>query len=463
MKKVLLLNPPANKTYIRDYFCSKTSKTNYTYEPTDLLLLSGILGDDFEITVIDAIGEKLSLKESVERVLTGNFDVVIFLTGSVSFKEDLEFIERVAYWSGSKILGIGDVLMENGEKLLKQFSFIDAIILDFTTRDVLDYLNGKEPKHNIIYRKGNEIINTGLFPIRGKEFSVPLPRHELFPLNKYRFPFARKHPIALIQGDYGCPFKCKFCIQNKVGFKWRKTEDIVNELIFVRDLGVKELYFNNATFGANKKETIKLLKEMIRLNFGFSWFCYSRVDVIDEELLKLMKVAGNHTIMFGIESGNQKILDKYCKGITIKQIRETFDLCKKYKIRQAATFMLGFPNESIESINGTVNFALELDCDFVAFNVPIPRMLTELRQEAIENKLIDSDFVEFNQTGTGTIMRTNNFSVEELKRIREKAMKRFYFRRKFLIKRLKGIRSLQELKQELNDGFCILKESLLGD
>lgn len=95
MKKVLLLNPPGKELYIRDYYCSKVSKVHYIYHPVDLLILSGILSKKYKLSVLDAMALKLSQEETLRKISTIDFDVLIFLTGSVSFKEDFPLIKKI--------------------------------------------------------------------------------------------------------------------------------------------------------------------------------------------------------------------------------------------------------------------------------------------------------------------------------------------------------------------------------
>ena len=171
--------------------------------------------------------------------------------------------------------------------------------------------------------------------------------------------------------DFGCAFNCSFCpirIDN-LGFKVRSVDEIIKELKYLKSLGIKELYFRDQTFGANKKRAIELCNKMVEENLTFSWHCFSRVDVINEELVDAMKTSGCHTIIFGIESVNEKTLQDVQKRINAEKIKNTLSLCKKKKIRCAATFIIGLPGETAEDIMRTVDFAIDIDCTFASFNL----------------------------------------------------------------------------------------------
>ena len=131
-----------------------------------------------------------------------------------------------------------------------------------------------------------------------------MPRHEYFPLKEYKYAFSRDFPTAHLMTDFGCAFNCSFCpirIDN-LGFKIRPVNEIIEELKYLKSIGIKELYFRDQTFGANKKRAIELCNKMIEEGLKFSWHCFSRVDVINEDLIDAMRSSGCHTIIFGMKA-----------------------------------------------------------------------------------------------------------------------------------------------------------------
>jgi radical SAM superfamily enzyme YgiQ (UPF0313 family) len=449
LKRIVLLNPPGDRIYLRDYYCSKVSKANYINQPTDLLIQSGIL-KDYELTVIDCIADRIGIDECMQKISEIDPYAIIFISGAVSFNEDIAFLRRVAKKTSALLIGSGDVFMEMGDNILKKYSFIDCCILDFTTKDILNYLDGRDAD-NMIYRKGGKII---IGPKVSKEFDIPIPRHDLFRSRNYAFPFVRKEPFTTVLISYGCPFKCQFCVMGRLNYKIRSNDAIIEELKYIKKLGIDEIYFNDQTFGVNKKIANSLLRRMIPLKL--SWTCYWRVDLTDEKTLVLMKKAGCHTIMYGVESGNQDVLDRNSKGITKQQIISAFKLCRKHGIRTAATFILGLPGDNKESCEETIRFALEIRCDYASFNTPVPRMGTELRRLAIKQGLVNAEKYVMDQSGNYVIMGNENMTAAEIKKARDEAIRRFYFRPSYILKRLFGIRNFVELKNHLKNGFIVL-------
>lgn len=456
-KKILLLNPPGKKLYIRDYYCSKVSKSSYLFHPVDLLMLSGRLAEKYDIEVIDAIADRLDVEKCLEMIEDISPDAVVSLIGAVSFEEDTSFLKKLADGS-HKVIVTGDVSLENTVPWLKRYPFIDAVLLDFSSDEIVSYIEGEFGEFNTLaYRDGEDIIGIKTVRAKNEEFNLPIPRHELFSSKNYRFPFVRHKEFATLLTDYGCPFKCSFCVMSTLGYRYRNVENVIEELKYLKKLGKKELFVIDQTFAINKKRTHLMCERMIEENLGFGWVCYSRVDLINDELLRLMKSAGCHTIMFGVESASEEILKKYQKGYTKPQIKEAFELCQKYKVRTVATFILGLPDETMETANETVDFIKNINCDYVSFNVAVPRMNTSLRGEAIREGLIDEDFEVMDQTGSSIAMPTKHLTREEVYNLKKKAVKAFYLRPSYILGRLRKVRSFYELKEQVLEGLSMLR------
>jgi len=456
LKKVCLLNPPGEKPYLRDYYCSKISKARYILHPVDLVMLSGTLGQRYSVDVIDAIAERMKPNECYRKIMEINPDVVVFMTGAVSYSEDFSFLEKVKKsLPNTKFIGTGDILMDRGSETLKENSFLDAIILDFTTQDILKYLEGDSPA-NMIYRRGNDIINGGVKRGRGEEFVIPMPRHELFSNRLYSSPFARCFPLVTILTDYGCPYKCSFCIMPSIGFKYRSLKNVLEELEYVHSMGIRELYIDDQTFGVNFERTVSLCKEMIRRKFKFGWSCLSRADVLSEELLKVMKQAGCHTIIFGVESGSEETLKRYGKGMDIKKIQNIFNLCRRYCIMSVGTFMIGLPGEGISETLSTIELAKRLNCDYASFNVAVPRMATGLRKEAIKGNLIDEGLMPMDQSGNYATMSTDRLTGADILSLRKRAIREFYLRPQYLWYRLRHVKNYPHLLSQFKEGLRLV-------
>jgi len=458
---ILLLNPPGKRVYIRDYYCSKVSKSNYLFHPVDLLMLSGVLAGHYRLQVIDAIADRLSVDDCLNRIALLQPVAVISLVGSVSLDEDLPFLKQVAS-QGWRVLVTGDASRENPTQWLRAHPYIAAVIRDFTSRDILDYLAGRTSGPAIVTGEDGGAL-AGERPARpGREFRLA-PQHQLFTSQRYRFPFVRHHEFATVLTDYGCPYPCSFCVMATLAYRYRPTDDIIDELHQLKRLGTRELFFVNQTFAIDRAVTMELCQQMTSAGFGFGWVCFTRVDLVDAMLLEAMKRAGCHTIIFGVESASEEILRRYQKGYSKQQIRDAFRLAHRSGIRTVATFILGLPEESEETAGETIAFLKELECDFVSFNVAVPRAGTGMRQHAVASGLISPETRVMDQSGSSIAMPSLHLSRERIYELRNKAVRDFYLRPAYLWRRLIGIRSMYELGEQLYEGGVLLRDVLRGD
>ncbi|MCK5242313.1 radical SAM protein [bacterium] len=463
MSRVLLLNPPGSKNYIRDYFCSKLSKANYISPPIVLLMLSGILSGRHEVMVQDGIVEGLSVSESLIKIQAMAPEVIITLVGAASWEEDKVFLRQLKEQTPAYIIAVGDLLLEDTEKRLQEVPEIEAALLNFVTEDVLTLIEQREqqPIPNTVYRstQSGSFITGGLHRQRG-DYRIPTPRHELFPLPRYRFPFMLAHPMTAMLTDYGCPFGCTFCVIPNLGFGLRPIEDIIKEMQLLQKNRVREIFFLDQTFGVRRDRTLQLCEAMESNKFKFQWSCFSRADVLNHEMLDAMARVGCHTIIFGVESGSDATLEQYHKKMNLDLIRETLSNCRKAGIRVAATFMLGLPGETEAQARKTIQLALELPLDYAAFNVAVPRAATQLRKESIAQGLIDEHISTMDQSGIDGAISTQELSAQQILVLRKEALIRFYLRPGYLLRRLFTLRSWTDFVSQIADGWGVVMDAL---
>ncbi|MBF0528477.1 MAG: radical SAM protein [Deltaproteobacteria bacterium] len=451
--KVLLLSPPGRHQYVRDYYCSKIAKADYSYSPVDLLLLSGRFPQS---VFIDAIQQHLNVEACLNRIKQEAPQAIISLVASVSWPEDRSFLAKVkADLPSVPILATGDVLLEDGQRLLQQEKWLDAIILDFTNADAVKFLAGDfDHLEQMIFRTVDGRISTCIAPRRpGPITDLPQPRHELFLNQHYAYPFVRHRRFATVQTDYGCPFPCRFCVMGSLSHRVRPKEEVIKELRDLRQRGIREIYFNDQTFGGTKRRLTDLCQAFLDSNLSLGWCCWNRVDLVADQL-ELMKRAGCHTIMFGVDAGDEETLKLYRKGYTIDQVRRTFDRCRRLGIRTLGTFILGLPSQDGQAIKQVIDLALELDPDFVSFNVYVPRKGTSVRAELADD-LPDEETV-LDQSGAMVKVSKCGISPEELKTWRDQAVRSFYLRPGYVWRRLAGIRSFYDLEVLIRTAWSMI-------
>jgi radical SAM superfamily enzyme YgiQ (UPF0313 family) len=455
---VLLLNPPGDKLYIRDYYCSFSSKADYYWPPQDLLVLSGILAGDFRVDVLDAIIDKVPVEDCLARILKTPYRAVLFTTGTATMKADLALMERLkAVRPGIKIIASAGILKFIGRDFLDKHSFIDAALLDYTVPEVKTYIREgcRKPLPGLLCRCRGELVTSS--EKAAPSFEIPVPRHELFPFRKFRIPIARKSPFTVVVTSLGCPYHCGFCTAGAYGYRSRNIDNVIEELVYLARLGVKEILFQDPTLSINTNRVIDLCRKMIDGGLRFSWSCNADIKSLNEEKISWMKKAGCHTVSIGIESGDDAILQKYSKPISTDQVRETVGLLNKYKIAVLGYFILGLPGETKEMAEKTIRLARSLRIDVASFAIATPDIGTRLRQEAITRGWIPADLESFDSTEP-PLIASGDMTREEIWYLRRKAVRSFYLRPSFMLRTLGRLRSWNDVRNLVSNALSLLSK-----
>lgn len=210
--------------------------------------------------------------------------------------------------------------------------------------------------------------------------SLPFPAREKLDLKRYhpgRSQYLRL-PTTVMYTTRGCPFECTFCASHQVwgsSVRMMSAERIFQEVLYcLHKLGFRDFCFRDDTFTLSRSRVEQLCNLFIDNKLDVSWSCFSRVDTVDYELLRLMKKAGCFLVQYGIEAGTQKSLDAICKEISLQQAEDAILWSKKAGIETVAGFMFGIPGETVEDMKKTLAFAKKLSPLWAEFRRcdPIP-------------------------------------------------------------------------------------------
>lgn len=455
-KKILLLVPPADKLYIRDYYCSFSSKANYYWPPQDLIILSGALSDRFSVDVIDAMGLGLDRSDCLDLILSKDIDGIIFTTGSATLKHDIKFLESIVEKKPYlKVIASSAIFNFINKDLIRQFSFLDGLLLDFTNNDAVSFFEEDyDSIKNMVFRRGSDIIERKT--CLPSTFSVSLPRHELFLNKKCKIPFFKKSFILTIT-SIGCPYKCSFCCAGSIKHRLREVDNLLEEIEYVyTHLNVFNIFFADPILFSNKERIIKLC-ELIRARKmnKLKWACNVRADLLDEDLIKLMKKSGCRALLIGAESASEHILSKYNKIINPQTIYKAIKWCGQQGVSSLLYFILGLPGEDRASIEKTARFIKTLKCDFISIDFAMPDFGTELREIAIRDHLCPEENLLDGWDHSGSpYLSGSSIPREDLLRIRKNIYRDFYLRPGRIFRQLKNM-GISEL---VKNGMAILKE-----
>lgn len=156
----------------------------------------------------------------------------------------------------------GGFLLSEYSEILSKYNFVDGVLLDFTSDALVDILDGKTYIEDLAYREGYRIICNHS---ENKYISYPTPKHELFNLKQYRLPHGKRCLFSCIITNFGCPYKCGFCIAQNVKYKMRDSSEIIIELAYLKSLGIEEVFIKDFTFGVDKNSTIRLCEQIKKM------------------------------------------------------------------------------------------------------------------------------------------------------------------------------------------------------
>ena len=431
MAKITFIHPNANSE--TDFKGKKT-----IIPPEGLCLLAAIVREQgYEPNIIDAAALLLNNKEVIEILKNQQPDFIGLTSTTVNIYSTSKLADKIKeeFQNIPIILGGAHITIEP-QNTMKEFKSIDIGVIgeaEITIIELLETLTAKKSLKivkGIIYREDNKIIQNLPNKIIEDLDSLPIPAWELLPEIKkhYKQSVARaeRKPSMSIMTSRGCPGKCIFCVQNQKlrGYSTERLIFIVKYLI--EKYKIKSLEINDDNFVVFKKRLIQFCNKIIDEKIDITWSCMSRVNHVDEEILELMKKAGCRRIAYGIESGSQEILNFEKKGITIEQIKRAVNLTHKAGIKVTGYFILGHPLETKETINQTINLALELPFDDYLPSFMIPYPGSELYNIAEQYGTFKKDWKNMYQWNINFIPK--GFTEKELEEYFKTSLRRFYFR-----------------------------------
>ena len=424
----------------------------------------------FEVFYIDSVIQDFDLVKTLEEIEILNPDIIFIETATPTYNFDIEFVGKIKEKIPEvKILMAGSHVTMFPEKCIEE-SKVDVVIKgeqDMVTLNVASALrDGKSLNEikGICFRENKRIINSENAVLINDLDSLPFPDRNLIPHQWYAEGHVRNFPFTFVMAARGCPNKCAFCLWPNIFYnhrvRVRSSKNIVDELEWlIKEYGMKEVFFDDDTFNISKKRVMNICNEILNRDVKIIWSCSGRVDCVDEEMLRFMKKAGCKLICYGVESANEKTLEKTHKGINLEMARSAVKLTQKARIIVHVNLMVGFPWETREEMENTINFGLELNADTVQYSLVFPHPGSEMYDWALkENWFYDeakNNFSMFDMT-SGPVSKTE-VSREELMNIVSKAHARFFLRPGYIIKQLGQIRNYNDLKYTLRGAKSVLK------
>jgi hopanoid biosynthesis associated radical SAM protein HpnJ len=434
VKKTLFLNPPSFKGFdggAGARYPAKREITSYWY-PTWLAQPAALVP---ESRLVDAPAHHLTLEDILH--IAADYELIIIYTSTPSLLNDIQCIEEIKAQNPKVQLGlIGTHVTVLPTQTLQQAPMIDFVCrgeFDFTC---LELAQGKpyDQIKGLSYRAPHGSV--GRTPDR--EFledldvlpSVLQVYHRNLAIENY-FVGYLLHPYISFYTGRGCPAKCSFCLwpQTIGGHRYRvkSPKAVIRELEDGKALfpKVREWFFDDDTFTADPARAAEISRGLRRL--GLTWSCNARANV-DYETLRELRNNGLRLLVVGFESGNQEILNRARKGITLQRARQFMKNCHDLDIKVHGTFIIGLPIETRETIEESIRFAQELDPYTIQVSIAAPFQGTELYRQALQNGWIDNNVLVAESGIQTSALCYPNLSIDEIEEAVERMYRRFYFR-----------------------------------
>ncbi len=360
-----------------------------------------------------------------------------------------EAIDFVAIGEGEQILLELASLIENGKKTYKK----------------IDGLAFKD--------KGKVVVNKPRAPIENLD-GIPFPARHLLPLKNYRVNtegLDPNLPVTTVITSRGCPNYCIFCDSHTIfgrKFRFRSAENIVAEVEdVIKRYGITQFDFVDDTFTMDKTRVLSFCNLLESKGLKIKWICNARVNTVDLEILKRIKECGCVRVDFGVESGDQEVINNIRKGITLEQVTNAFRMSRSVGLKTMGFFMVGNPLDSKETIDKTLNFIGHLDVDYPTFSLSTPYPGTELFQMAKQKGFIrHENWEEYTTTRRDVqnlpVMRTEKLDYDNVLALYKYALKgliRMRFKKApitFVASELKKIHSFNDFTKIVKKGFRLI-------
>jgi anaerobic magnesium-protoporphyrin IX monomethyl ester cyclase len=435
--RVALVNPPYPPEAGQSVFL-----------PLGLGYLAAVLErEGYRVDILDCQTTKFNTQTLEDKLRSLNPDIVGVTSATVTYLPALDVLKtaKAAVPKALTLMGGPHVSILDKEALIDSGN-LDIVVRGEGEQTILelaqlvsdDNLQELNKVQGITYQKNVEIIHTLDRPFMTDIDALPYPAHKHFDTNRYKLFGVNYMPIITSRG---CPSACTFCLARKMCghvFRGRSPSKVVDELEWLRDeFGAGAYAFYDDTFTFDIKRAFAICDEMQSRNIDLPWDCRTRVDRVSKKLLAKLKATNCQLIHFGVESGSPEMLKLMRKGTTVELNAQAIRWAKEAGISVAVSLVIGYPTETPEMLQQTIDFLHKTKPDYVYMCEAVPYPGTELAS-FIENLGLEIP-KDWNQYREETQIFTNTLlPLEKLEKVKKEYFDHYFTTGYFLRKKLKG-------------------------
>lgn len=462
--RVLLLTPP------RGLWKDEVERPGNTTQPLGIAYVAAsVRAGGFPVKVIDAYSQGMPGPELREQIESYKPRVVGISALTPQWPDARKVTDIVKDIDRDIVTVVGGVHVSALPEEVTGYPNVDIAVIgegEDTMLEICEAMARGADFRNVdglAYRKDGSMRKTLQRSINNDLDRLPFPAHDILPEPSFYNPFPSwglKGNFSSIISGRGCPYNCTFCdvtAQQGKKYRLRSAGNVVEEMVWLsREFGVTTFSFRDPSMFCNRRRLVELCRLIDEKGLKVAWTCNGRANEVNPEILAKMKQAGCRLIQFGIEVGNEEMLQsikRVSREKVINAVRET----RKAGIEAHGYFMFGFIQETPETIEETIAFAKELDLDSAGFAVMVPFPGTqEFEQYKKEGLLLTEDWRDYDIMGK-PVYRHKFVTSEQLASAPRRAYRQFYLRPRIIARHMRKITSPQVLRSYINSAKAVLR------
>jgi anaerobic magnesium-protoporphyrin IX monomethyl ester cyclase len=478
--RTLLVNPPLinGVAFTRQGRCQEREDVLGTTKPPYTLALTASLLRDAgcEVRLIDATAERLTIDQVIARLDRDGFapTLILFPTTTPTIDADVAAVARLKQRYGAPMFCFGPHASTAPAESMARATQVDGMFVGEPEEAMLQLaslasLDNLAEVASLTWR--NAAAGGAVVPHRAHgSFSgfltMPYPAWDLVALDRYALPLVDKRYV-IVETSRGCPYSCDFCvapIHQGHKFRERSPKALVDEIERThRELGVDFFYLWGDTVTLNVKSFSAFCEELIARKLPIQWFGNARADnLTDPAFVHRLKRSGCWMLALGIESESDEVRKDMVKKLERQKIQAAFKNMREAGIRSFAFFIFGYPGETPETMDHTINYAIALDPDFANFYPAVPYPGTALYEKCVRESLLPagagSDWTKMEYSYY--LLRGNGLDERIVMDAINRAKRRFFLRPGYMIRHVSDVARIAVSKQ--NIVWQVLSRTLFG-
>jgi len=401
---------------------------------------------DHEVFYIHCQTENVTLDKLKERILEITPNMLVIMVEHINLNVSNAVAQIAKANKDMRVTFVGPLATSLDREIIKlNCDYVIRKEWDYALYNLVEAIENKtaiSEVRGITYKENGKIKRTDEAELIEDLDSLPFPAYDLVDISKFYEAVFSHFPTATGITSRGCPYKCVFCSFPKTiysrKFRAQSPERVLEEAKYLKEkFSVKAIRYDDDTFDIDTKRVLRICELFRKEKLGIKWIIQSRPALMTYEIAKELKSAGCDMVLFGVESGDDKVLKAINKETTTEEIKRGVRNAQKAGLDILNCVMLGFYWDTEETIQKTIDFAFELNAEFTQFSTPIPLPGTDYYKLLAELGFIVSDKWENADSFHNSNVDFPHLSNEYINEVLKGIYKRYYVRPDYVWKMFK--------------------------